>query len=666
MKKFNNIFTPLTVKTMTIKNRIVMPPMGTNYGGTNGEFTEEHIKYYEQRAKGGTGLIIIENVCVDFTMGSNGTTQIRLDHDKYIPGLYKLTERLHKHGACASIQINHSGASAVPARMEGRIPVSSSDIPSKTGGAVPRALTKEEILDIVENYAAAAKRAQMAGFDAVEIHAGHSYLICQFLSPVYNKRTDEFGGSVENRTRFARMIIDAVRKAVGPMFPIMLRVSAEEFVEGGNTLEDTLEILEYLNDEVDIFNVSSALNDSIQYQIDAMYLEDGWRSYMAKAVKDKFNKPVITTGNIRNPQVADDILKEGKADLIGMGRGLIAEPNWVNKVQSGKEDTLRKCISCNIGCAGHRIGLNRPIRCTINPDVINEDTLENRKVNKQTNVVVIGGGTAGLEAACTAAEAGSTTFLLEQKAYLGGLAREIAKLPAKDRINDFPDYLINRAKNLKNLITFTNTTASVEFVENLKPDIIINATGSKPLLPPITGLLDRIDKQEKIQSIFGLIKNVEMFKSLDLKGKKIAVVGGGAVGLDVVEFFTEKDAEVTIIERLPVLGRDLDTVTKVQMMTMVEENKVNVMTDTSLLEVKDNSFKINRDGQDQEIEFDYGFVCLGMRAETPILASLQEKFADTGVEVINIGDSVRARRIIDGTQEGRYTTINTLEKLNLI
>ncbi|WP_243129555.1 NADH:flavin oxidoreductase, partial [Clostridium sp. HBUAS56017] len=440
MKKFNNIFTPLTVKTMTIKNRIVMPPMGTNYGGTNGEFTEEHIKYYEQRAKGGTGLIIIENVCVDFTMGSNGTTQIRLDHDKYIPGLYKLTERLHKHGACASIQINHSGASAVPARMEGRTPVSSSDIPSKTGGAVPRALTKEEILDIVEKYAAAAKRAQMAGFDAVEIHAGHSYLICQFLSPVYNKRTDEFGGSIENRARFARMIIDAVRREVGPMFPIMLRVSAEEFIEGGNTLEDTLEILQYLNDEVDIFNVSSALNDSIQYQIDAMYLEDGWRSYMAKAVKDKFNKPVITTGNIRNPQVADDILKEGKADLIGMGRGLIAEPNWANKVQSGKEDTLRKCISCNIGCAGHRIGLNRPIRCTINPDVINEDTLENRKVNKQTNVVVIGGGTAGLEAACTAAEAGSTTFLLEQKAYLGGLAREIAKLPAKDRINDFPDY----------------------------------------------------------------------------------------------------------------------------------------------------------------------------------------------------------------------------------
>lgn len=667
MKKFNNIFTTLTVKTMTIKNRIVMPPMGTNYGGTNGEFTEEHIKYYEQRAKGGTGLIILENVSVDFPLGSNGATQIRLDHDRYIPGLFRLTERLHKYGACASIQINHSGASAVPSRIEGKTPVSSSNVPSKTGGPIPRPLDKEEILEIVEKYAAAAKRAQMAGFDAVEIHAGHSYLLSQFLSPIYNKRTDEFGGNAENRARLTRLVIDAVREAVGPMFPIMLRFSADEFIEGGNTLEDTLEILEYLNNEVDIFDVSSALNDSIYYQIDAMYFEDGWRSYMAKAVKDKFNKPVITTGNIRNPQVAEEILADGKADLIGMGRGLIADPNWVSKVQNSKEETLRKCLSCNIGCAGNRIGLNRPIRCTINPDLINEDTLGGKRVNKQTNVVVVGGGTAGLEAACTAAEAGCTTFVLEKKSYLGGLATEIAKLPAKNRINDFPDYLINRAKNLKNLITFTDTTASVEVVANLKPDVIINATGSKPLLPPITGLLDRIDKDgEKIYSILGLINNVKMFEGLDLKGKKIAVVGGGAVGLDVVEFFTAKDAQVTMIEMLPMIGRDLDHITKVQMMAMVKENNVDVMTNTALREVKSDSFKVNRNNEDMDVEFDYGFVCLGMKAEAPMLGDLQEKFGDTNVEVINIGDSVRARRIIDGTQEGRYTTITTLERLNLM
>ena len=665
MKRYNNIFTPLTVKTMTIKNRVVMPPMGSNFGGANGEITEEHIKYYEQRAKGGTGLIILENVCVDFPLGSNGTTQLRLNHDCFIPGLYKFTERLHKYGTCVSVQINHSGASAVPARtgMQG---VSSSNIPSKTGGAIPRELTKEEIIEIAGKYGEAARRAQMAGFDAVEIHAGHSYLISQFLSPIYNKRTDEFGGCAENRARFGRMVIEKVREAVGPMFPIMVRISADELLEGGNTLEDTLEYLEYLDAEIDIYNVSAALNDSLYYQIDANYLEDGWRAYMSKAVRDKFNKPTITTGNIRNPQVAEDILAEGKADLIGMGRGLIADPNWVNKVQSGKEDTLRKCISCNIGCAGHRIGVNRPIRCTINPDVVGEDTLKGRKVNKHTNVVVIGGGSAGLEAACTAAEAGCTTFLFEKKSYLGGLSREIAKLPAKSRINDFPDYLINRANSLKNLIVFAGTEATVEGVANLKPDVIINATGSVPLLPPITGLLDRIDKEDsKVRSIFGLIKDVEEFKAMDVKGKKIAVVGGGAVGLDVVEFFTEKGADVTIIERLPVIGRDLDVITKIQSMDMLKEKKVRAMTSTSLLEVKDNSFLVEVDGKHEDIDFDFGFVCLGMRGVATLLPEIQKHFEETNIEIINIGDSVRARRIIEGTTEGRNLTIQTLDKLNL-
>ena len=217
---------------------------------------------------------------------------------------------------------------------------SASDVPSKTGGAVPRPLSKEEIYEIADKYADAARRAQMAGFDAVEIHMGHSYLISQFLSPIFNKRTDEFGGSAENRARFGRLVIEKVRAQVGPMFPIMIRISADELLEGGNKLEDTLEYLEYLDAEVDIYNVSAALNDSLYFQIDANYLEDGWRAYMSKAVRDKFNKPTITTGNIRNPQVAEDILAEGKADLVGMGRGLIAEPNWVNKVQSGKEENV--------------------------------------------------------------------------------------------------------------------------------------------------------------------------------------------------------------------------------------------------------------------------------------------------------------------------------------
>ena len=649
---YPHIFSPLTVKNMTIKNRIVMMPMGTNYGEQNGEMSFLHINYYEQRAKGGTGLIIVENASIDSPQGSNGTTQLRIDHDNYLPRLFKFCENIHRYGTKIAIQINHAGASAISSRINMQ-PVSASDVPSKEGGEIPRPLSREEILHIGKKYGEAAKRAQTAGFDAVEIHAGHSYLISQFLSPITNKRTDEFGGSVENRTRFCRMVIDEVRKQVGPFFPIMLRLSADELMEGGNTLDDTLEYLDYLQEEVDIFDVSCGLNGSIQYQIDANYLPDGWRSYMAKAVKEKFNKPCISMGNIRDPKVAERILADGDADLIGMGRGLIADPAWVNKVATGHECDLRKCISCNVGCAGNRIGVNRPIRCTVNPSVLEGDVYKKLHVNKNCNVVVIGGGTAGLEAACTAAEVGCNTFLLEKGSELGGLASLISKIPAKNRLADFPHYLMHRAEQLENLYIFTNTEGTPENIRKFHPNIIVSSTGSAPLLPPIAGLKDRIDNEDyNIYSILGMINHINDFPK-DLEGKKVVVVGGGAVGLDVVEFFADRNADISIVEMMDQIGRDLDPVSKNDTKAMMKKHNVHQLTKTALLEVKDSSFLVKGDGEPYEIPFEYGFVCLGMRAQGQLYQSLAEEFSSEDVEIMNIGDSQRARRIIDGTQEGR-------------
>ena len=649
---YPHIFSPLTVKNMTIKNRIVMMPMGTNYGEQNGEMSFLHINYYEQRAKGGTGLIIVENASIDSPQGSNGTTQLRIDHDNYLPRLFKFCENIHRYGTKIAIQINHAGASAISSRINMQ-PVSASDVPSKEGGEIPRPLSREEILHIVKKYGEAAKRAQTAGFDAVEIHAGHSYLISQFLSPITNKRTDEFGGSVENRTRFCRMVIDEVRKQVGPFFPIMLRLSADELMEGGNTLDDTLEYLDYLQEEVDIFDVSCGLNGSIQYQIDANYLPDGWRSYMAKAVKEKFNKPCISMGNIRDPKVAERILADGDADLIGMGRGLIADPAWVNKVATGHECDLRKCISCNVGYAGNRIGVNRPIRCTVNPSVLEGDVYKKLHVNKNCNVVVIGGGTAGLEAACTAAEVGCNTFLLEKGSELGGLASLISKIPAKNRLADFPHYLMHRAEQLENLYIFTNTEGTPENIRKFHPNIIVSSTGSAPLLPPIAGLKDRIDNENyNIYSILGMINHINDFPK-DLEGKKVVVVGGGAVGLDVVEFFADRNADISIVEMMDQIGRDLDPVSKNDTKAMMKKHNVHQLTKTALLEVKDSSFLVRGDGEPYELPFEYGFVCLGMRAQGQLYQNLTEEFSSEDVEIMNIGDSQRARRIIDGTQEGR-------------
>ena len=649
---YPHIFSPLTVKNMTIKNRIVMMPMGTNYGEQNGEMSFLHINYYEQRAKGGTGLIIVENASIDSPQGSNGTTQLRIDHDNYLPRLFKFCENIHRYGTKIAIQINHAGASAISSRINMQ-PVSASDVPSKEGGEIPRPLSREEILHIVKKYGEAAKRAQTAGFDAVEIHAGHSYLISQFLSPITNKRTDEFGGSVENRTRFCRMVIDEVRKQVGPFFPIMLRLSADELMEGGNTLDDTLEYLDYLQEEVDIFDVSCGLNGSIQYQIDVNYLPDGWRSYMAKAGKEKFNKPCSSMGNIRDPKVAERILADGDADLIGMGRGLIADPAWVNKVATGHECDLRKCISCNVGCAGNRIGVNRPIRCTVNPSVLEGDVYKKLHVNKNCNVVVIGGGTAGLEAACTAAEVGCNTFLLEKGSELGGLASLISKIPAKNRLADFPHYLMHRAEQLENLYIFTNTEGTPENIRKFHPNIIVSSTGSAPLLPPIAGLKDRIDNENyNIYSILGMINHINDFPK-DLEGKKVVVVGGGAVGLDVVEFFADRNADISIVEMMDQIGRDLDPVSKNDTKAMMKKHNVHQLTKTALLEVKDSSFLVKGDGEPYELPFEYGFVCLGMRAQGQLYQNLTEEFSSEDVEIMNIGDSQRARRIIDGTQEGR-------------
>ena len=482
--KYKGIFSPITVKSMTVKNRITMMPMGSNMGGQYGEMTDDHIKYYEQRAKGGTGLITVENACIDL-QGLNGTTQIRIDHDKFITNLGKLTERLHAYGACVTLQINHAGSGSYPERT-GMECLSSSAVPSKEGGPVPRPMTLDDINDVVKKFGMAAKRAQCAGFDAVEVHCGHSYLVSQFASPIYNKREDEFGGSIENRARFGRMVLEEVRKAVGPDFPISVRITSDDLIEGGNTFADTLEMLEYWDEFVDIYNVSLALSPTLHYQLDTMYMEDGWRTHYSRVVREKFGKPCITMGNIRTPELADKLICEGTADFIGIGRGLIADPQWVNKAMDGEEKLIRKCISCNIGCAGNRLANNKMIRCTINPDLINNDDYKNKQVKTSTNVVVIGGGTAGLEAACTAAEVGCSVFLFE-KEELGGLTQKISKFPEKRRMRQFVDYQKERMAKLRNLYVFLGRTPTLKDIEALHPDIVINATGSEPLMPPIPG-----------------------------------------------------------------------------------------------------------------------------------------------------------------------------------
>lgn len=662
--EYPSIFSPLTVKSMTVKNRIAMLPMGSNMGGEFGNITDDHIRYYEQRAKGGTGLIIVENACV-YKQGLNGTTQIRIDKDRYIPGFSRLVERIHSYGACASLQINHAGAGAIPERT-GMESLSASCEPNKAGGPIPRPMTKDEIMHAVKCFGDAAARAVAAGFDAVEVHCGHSYLISQFTSPIYNKRDDEFGGSIENRARMGRLVLQEVRRRVGKNFPVGIRITSDDMVAGGNTFKDTLEILKYWDEYVDVYNVSIALNCTIQYQLDLMHFEDGWRTGYAKKVKETFGKPVIAMGNIRTPELAEKLIHDGVTDFIGMGRGLIAEPQWVNKVASGREDCLRKCISCNIGCIGNRLANNVGIHCTINPDLIHNDEYKEKKVSRPTNVVVVGGGTAGLEAVCTAAEVGCTSFLLEKSAELGGLARKISTFPEKSRIRQFVDYQTHRAAGLHNLFVFTEADCSVEAVKKLHPDVVINATGSAPLLPPIKGLKERVDAENgKVLTALYIIAHMDEFTAMDLTGKNVTVVGGGLVGVDVAEFFARRNAKVTMVEMADEIGRELDPINRCAFKELAEQKNIRLLTGTKLLEVKDGSFIVDTGAETQELDFDYGMVCMGMAPVRTLDEPLREYCLENGIEYANIGDSKKTRKIINGVQEGR-NVLKILEKMEIL
>ena len=653
---FENLLSPITIKNMTLRNRVMMTPMGTNLANPDGSISEEHKNYYKLRAQGGTGLIVVENVCVAFPHGSNGTSQLRLDHDSFIPHMYELTEKVHSWGCKIAIQVNHAGSAANPARI-GTQPVSASALPCKTGGFIPRAMSTEEVYELIKKYAEACRRAQMAGFDAVELHAGHSYLINQFLSPLTNQRTDEFGGSMENRVRFLRLILEETRKLVGADYPIMIRISADEFVPGGLTLEDTLGWLPMVNDEVDLYNVSAGLNDSMELMIDKGYLKDGWKRYLARAVKEATGKPVITSGNIRDPEEAEKIVADGDADIVALGRALIADPEWVNKVKSGRVDEIRKCISCCIGCVGNRMVNNRPIRCTINPAVTMGDGYKAKKVNKPCKIVVIGAGPAGLEAACTAAEVGCDVTLIDQNDHLGGRAAYICNLPEKFRMRDLVTYMENRVKRLTNLKVMLNTEATKEVVSAEKPDLIVCATGSKILTPNIPGLLDNLAKGNILTADEVIANVIDGSYDMDMTGKKCVIIGGGATGLDLVEMYANKGADVTVVEMASILGNGIDLVSRVSITNLMGEKSVTQMVNTKLLEVKEHSFVTDKG----ELPFDYGCVCLGLKSHNPLAEEMS-----TVAKTVSVGDAKQApRQIIDGIAEGRQI-LNTLNLLGYI
>ncbi|MFH1624203.1 MAG: NAD(P)/FAD-dependent oxidoreductase, partial [Pseudomonadota bacterium] len=426
------LFEAVKINSMELRNRIVMAPMGTHFPNKDGTVSEKLLNYYQRRAEGGTGLIIIEATSVD-PYGVNYLNELGIWDDKFIEGLSRLAESIHSQGAKLAIQLYHPGRQASSKRT-GIQPVGPSPIPYYPVGEVPRELSKTELTELVQKFGDGARRAMNAGFDAVDIHGAHGYLIGQFLSPESNRRDDEYGGDENRRARFALEIIRSVKENVGEEFPVFFRISASEYTERGLSIDETRRIANLLEDNgADVIDISAGKYESTTWMIQPMMLPRGCLVPLSEKIREVVRIPTIIAGRINDPRLAEQILVDGKADLIAIGRGLIADPDFPRKALEGRVDEIRRCVACNT-CVD-RLMENKEIRCLQNAEVGKEANFEIKPATKRKKVIVIGGGPGGLEAARVSAIRGHDVVLYEKEEKIGGKLRILGSLPGREEWN---------------------------------------------------------------------------------------------------------------------------------------------------------------------------------------------------------------------------------------
>lgn len=635
----DHLFSPFSINGKTLKNRMVVPPMVMNYCTEDGFCTERFIAYHEAKAKGGFGMIITE----DFAVTPRGKGF------KYLPGLWKdeqiegfkeFTKRIHQHNAVVIAQIYHCGRQTSKAVI-GEAPEAPSAIPCPFSPDMPEELTVERIREIVECYGDCARRAKEAGFDGIEIHGAHGYLIAQFMSPYSNKRTDEYGGPLQNRIRFAIEIIKNIREKCGDDFIVGYRISGDEHVTGGRNIEDTKTIVPYLEEAgISYIHVTAGVYRSFDAVIPAMYCDHAWIADYAKEVKQVVkNIPVISVGRYNDPRIAENVIACGKADLVSFGRQSLADPDTPVKAKEGRFDEIRQCIGCHHACIGNLLA-NVPGGCILNPTLGKEYEIKPVKAEVSKNVLVIGAGPAGLAAAISAAEAGHNVKVYEKNRWAGGQFRLGAVPAGKGEITTFITWQMNELKKLGVSVTF-NTVVTKELVDAEKPDVIIAATGAEPIVPRIPG----VDHACVVTAHDVLAGKVNT-------GASIVVIGGGCVGAEVANHLASNLKVVTLVEMLGDIATDEVVVPKWGLMADIEKNKVRVCTNTTVTEIKEKSVvlsgKVN-----EEIEADTVVLSVGSKSVT----GLAEELKEAGYDVRVIGDAAKVglagQAISQGFELGR-------------
>jgi len=632
------LFTSIEIGSLEVKNRIVMPAMYTGFASEDGQVTERMIKYYEERAKGGVGLIIVEFAAVE-RRGRSGPFQLIVDNDRLIPSLKRLSEAIKKHGAKAAIQLQHGGVKA-SAKTTQIPPVGPSSFSTYPAGKElsARALSIREINDLVLGFGEAARRAKEAGFDAIELQCAHSYLIDQFISPRFNQRKDIYGGRIENRARFACEILECVKGKVGQDYPIICRMTGDDYVEGGTTLEDAKVTAELLvKSGADCLHVSVGISDNM-VSTPPMSFPRGCFVHLSQGIKEVVDVPIIAVGRIDVPAFAEQILAKQKADLIAMGRSLIADPFLPRKAEEEKIEDIVPCIYCNQGCIS-RVLNGLAITCLVNPAVGREMEFQIEPVRAPKKVLIVGGGPAGMKAAIIAKERGHDVVLAEKEKRLCGQLNYAFKPPGKEAIKKLVDYFSEQVKKLE-IETYLGKEVTKEFVQEIKPDVLILATGATPITPGIPGI-----EEENV------LLATEILDGKKPIAKRVIVIGAGQTGLETADFLAEAGHEVIVLEMLSEVGLDMPDRNKMFLIKKMTAKSIRTFVNRKVKEITNIGVRADHFGQQEEFRGDTVVLAMGSKPERSLLQGLEEIIPELEGFYI-AGDSIEPRNALEAIHEG--------------
>ncbi len=632
MMPFVKLFEMGKIGNLQLKNRIIYPPMVTRYVNADGSISQQLIDYYAERARGGCGLIIIEAA---YPRSGGYPGRIYLNEDRIISGLRRLAEAIHAAGAKAAMQINpHRG------QADEVDPASATEVIHRKTGIKARALSVNDIRNLEEAVGEGARRVKEAGFDCVMLHGGHGYLVAEFLSPRINKRNDEYGGDVKNRARFALELVAAVKRKTGADFPLMFRLAADERVAGGFGISEAVTVCKLLEEAgVDSIDIVSGSADTYVWTFPYMYMPRGCNTPLSQAIKKVMKIPVSVAGRINDPDIAEEILREQKADFVDMGRALIADPQFPNKVREGRVKEICRCIACGRCAESILKSPVGPMICSVNPAVGKEKEFESglKSAARKKKVLVIGGGPGGMEAAAIASQRGHQVTLWEKDNKLGGQLNLATAPPGKDEVKGLLEYLTYRLNQLRIPVQLRKEVTPAA-VSEFSPDAVIVAAGSKPLIPKIKGM-----EQRKVISFR------EVLSGMAKIGKSVVVIGGGFVGCETADFLAQKGKKVTIVEILPVLAGELYYPYADLLISELRQRGVETFTSVKKEEITPKGMEIvDQSGKRIFLEADDIVIAAGSVADKTLFESLKGKVP----ELYAVGDCVQARRIFEAVSDG--------------